>query len=331
MNDRSDAATALPTDEQWRKEMRVDIPVHADVICIDGEAGTSKALIVGPVQRRLTHIVVREHGLAYSERLVPTGLVGEASEDAIWLRCTGDELHGLDDFIDAHFVGLTYASPPVVGPSDEPQLPPLVISKRIPEGEIALGRWAVVEATDGSVGHVQSVVVDPANYRITHVVVRSHRFLSRQEVAVPVTQIARFFSDYIILRLRRGDVERLPHVPLHEAYLLPALGSVDHNLVPEGPHDGGGANSEVDVSHLEGAHLLADEVRARLRARGFTDEQVLDWAKAFLRSEHSGGDVEFLAWLRKQEHAPKPRRGPSEVPPADERHEPVLEKPADRS
>ena len=86
--------------------MKVVIPIHADVICLDGDAGTSKALIVEPVQRRLTHVVVREHRFADSERLVSIGLVDETSEGTIWLRCTRDELHGLDDFIDAHFIDL---------------------------------------------------------------------------------------------------------------------------------------------------------------------------------------------------------------------------------
>jgi hypothetical protein len=232
--------------------MRANIPIHANVMCIDGGAGTSKALIVDPLQRQLTHIVVREHGLAASERLVPIGLVSVTSEDVISLRCTRDELHKLDDFIDSHFVGLTYASPPLANPASEWQPYPLVISKRIPEGEVALGRWATVEAIDGSVGHVQSVIVDPANYRITHVVVRSHRFLSPQEVAMPVTQIARIFSNCILLHVSRGEVERLPHVPLHKAYLLPALGSADHDLAPEGPHHGGVDASEPDAPAWSG-------------------------------------------------------------------------------
>jgi sporulation protein YlmC with PRC-barrel domain len=210
--------------------MRIDIPVHGHVVCIDGDAGTSIALIVDPVQRRLTHVVVRERGVADSERLVPTDLVEGSSENAISLSCTKDQLHELDDFIEAHFVDLTYANPSLAGPLSEQQLSPLVISKRIPAGKVALGRWAVVETTDGSVGHVQSVVVDSANYRIMHVVVRTHRFLSRQEVAVPVTEVERVLGNYVLLRVSRGDVERLPHVALHEAYLLPPL--EDHDRRP---------------------------------------------------------------------------------------------------
>lgn len=310
--------------------MRILVPAHARVVCIDGDAGTSEELIVDPGQRRLTHVVVREHGLADSERLVAVGHVDETTEGAIWLRCTRHELHGMDDFIEAHFVDVAF--PPGPEPSYGLAEPPSVVfSERIPKGEIALRRSTVVEADDGPVGHLESVVVEAPDDRITHVLVRTRHFLTRQEVAVPARDVARWFSDRVFLRLSRRDVEGLPHVPLHEAHVLPALGSADRDLVAEGPRQAGVRRSEVDVSHLEGAHVLAEEVRPRLRAQRFTDEQILDWAKAFLASEHSGGDVEFLAWVKRKEQASKSRPRPSEQPDADNGHESILERPGDRS
>jgi len=286
--------------------MRTAIPIQAKVICTDGEAGTSKAVIVEPVRRRVTHVVVREHR-PHSERLVPIGLVEETSEDAIWLRCSRDELHGLDDFIEGLVVDTAYAIPPFVGPSYEWSFSnPLVVSDRIPKGELPLRRYSVVEATDGSVGHVESLVIDTADAHITHVVVRTHYFLSHQEVAVPVAQVERFISDYILLCVSRRDVERLPRAAVYEAALLPALNPTDQDLVPEGPEEAGVRDSGLDTSHLEGAHLLAEEIGARLRARGFSDEEILDWAKAFLLAEHSGGGVELLAWIRDHELTPSP-------------------------
>jgi hypothetical protein len=264
--------------------MQVDIPIHADVICLDGDAGTSKALIVDPVQRRLTHVVVRENRFAGSERLVSIDLVKETSEGAIWLRCTRDELHGLDDFIDAHFVDLTHATPPVSLSHDLPYPSPTIISERMPKGELALRRHSRVEASDGLVGQVESLVVDAADDRISHVVVRTHSFLSRQEVAVPVTNVERLCPDYVFVQLSRREVERLPHVPLHQTYVLSALRSGDAHFVPEGTTEAGAGNSEVDGLHLEGTDLLAEDVRARLSSRGFSDEQILDWARAFLSS-----------------------------------------------
>lgn len=280
--------------------MRVNIPIHAEVICRDGKGGTSVKLIVDPVHRRLTHIVVREHGLAESERIVPIDLVEQASKDVIWLHCTREELHGLEDFIDAQLVGLTYATPPVPGPSYESQPYPLSFSERIPEGETALGRLAVVEATDGSIGRVESLVVDMDDAQITYVVALTHHFPTRREVAVPVDEVERFASDFVLLRIDRRDVEGLPHVPFHKSSFLAAS---DQDLVPEEPEDAGVDDPGADASRMEGAYLLAEEVGPRLRARGFTDKQVLDWAKAFLRVEHSGGDAELLGWIRKQEQA----------------------------
>jgi hypothetical protein len=324
MKSSSEAVRAPQTDEQWRNEMRV--------ICTDGVAGTSKALIVDPLQRRLTHVVVRERGLVVSDRLVPKDLLNVTSEEGISLQCSRSELHEVEDFIEAHFVEPPYAMSPLIDSGYESsQLSPLVISKRVPKGEVALGRWAVVEATDGPVGHLDSLIVDPASYRITEVVVRTHHHLTRQEAAVPVGDIDRFFSNYIMLRVNRTDVEGLPHVPRHEAYLLPPLASTDQDLLPEDPQVEGVDDSQSDPPHLEGAHLLTEAVGARLRARGFTDDQILHWAKAFLRAEKSGGDAEFLAWIRQQEQASNVISRLSKTSEKRERHAPVFKESADRS
>lgn len=293
--------------------MRLDVPIHADVVCIDGGAGTTKALIIDPLQRRLTHIAVRGHGLADWERLVPIDLVERASEDTIWLRSTRDELRGLDNFIEAEYVDLGNSGAWLAYEWSNPWS--IIVSERVPEDERALHRRSRVEATDGSVGHVEGLIVDAPDQRITHVVAQTHDFLSRQEVAVPVANVERFFTDHVFLRLARRDVESLPHVPINEAYLLPALHSADEQLVPEGPTEAGAGNGDVDAAHVEGAHLLAEEAGIRLRARGFTDEQILDWAKAFLRTEHSGGNADFLTWIATKEQTGQHAEARSSWPP----------------
>jgi hypothetical protein len=286
--------------------VRATISIHAAVLCRDREAGRSKEVIVDPKRRRLTHIIVREDGLTDSERIVPFDLIRTSSEDAIRLRSTRDQLDCLENYLDAHFVEPTYETPLPVDGAEAPPPDPLVISKRIPEGEVSLGRWALVEGTDGPVGRVRSLLVDMEDAHITHVVVLTHHFLSRREVAVPVEEVEHFHSEYVPLRVSRRAIESLPHVPLHHASVVPDIGAAAEDLVPEDPADPRVAAAS-DASHVEGAHLLADEVRTRLRARGFTDEQILDWAKAFLRAKHAGGDVDFLDWIRRQEHISKVR------------------------
>lgn len=72
-------------------------------------------------------------------------------------------------------------------------------------------------------------------------------------------------------------------------------------LKPEDPSEAGVASGDLDVSHLEGAHLLADEAEHRLRALGFTDDQILSWAEAYIRAEGSGDVDELVAWIAEQE------------------------------
>jgi sporulation protein YlmC with PRC-barrel domain len=285
--------------------MELNIPIHAPVSASDGEAGRSRALIVDPKQRTLTHIVVREQGFAKSERLVPFHLVYESSGDAIWLRCTRDQIHGLDNFVDSRFADPTDAGVVSNGSLHKAEPYPFVISKRIPRGEVTLGRWALVEATDGPVGRLRSLVVRSDDGEITHLVVLTHHFLSRQEVAVPVGHVKNIFSDYILLRMNRRAMENLPHLTLDDPITL--LDLDDEDLVPEEPGDAGVKAVRADASHQEAAHLLMDEVGPRLRARGFSDEQILQWAKAFLGAEHSGGADEFLNWIHGQEQRFKVR------------------------
>jgi hypothetical protein len=61
-------------------------------------------------------------------------------------------------------------------------------------------------------------------------------------------------------------------------------------------------SGEPDVSHLEGAHLLAAEADRRLERSGLTRDQILDWAKLFERADPTGGLDEFVRWIDTQEH-----------------------------
>jgi hypothetical protein len=253
-------------------------------------------------------VIVRPDRLAFSARLVPVDLIAEASEQGIRLRCTRNELRRLECFVEASYM---QPAAPQVMPSELPlfSLWPdtyfrsiITTTERIPKGELAIRRFLVAKAIDGPVGHVESFVVDPANDRITHVVVRTDHVLSRQEVAVPASEMATIVDHAVLLRLDRRGVEELPHDPLHEISPLPGLNPADRDLVAEHPRAAGLADPDDDASHLEGAHLLADEAADRLLAAGLTEDQILSWAKAFLRARHAGDVDEFITWIHEREH-----------------------------
>lgn len=70
---------------------------------------------------------------------------------------------------------------------------------------------------------------------------------------------------------------------------------------PDAPEEEAVAAPEPDDAHREAAHLLANEARAELRAKGFDDEQIRRWAEAYVDHERSGDAQRFIAWVDSQQ------------------------------
>jgi len=75
------------------------------------------------------------------------------------------------------------------------------------------------------------------------------------------------------------------------------------DLTPERPRDAGVPETVPDaVTAIEGARILANEARDRLRADGFTDAQIDEWAEAFISEQGSGEADDLVAWIAAREH-----------------------------
>ena len=55
----------------------MDIPMNAEAYCADGLCGHSAYIIVNPISRQVTHLVVKERTAPHTERLVPVRWVME--------------------------------------------------------------------------------------------------------------------------------------------------------------------------------------------------------------------------------------------------------------
>jgi hypothetical protein len=74
------------------------------------------------------------------------------------------------------------------------------------------------------------------------------------------------------------------------------------DLIPERPRDAGTPEAVPDaVTAIEGARILANEARARLRADGFSDAQIDEWAEAFISEVGSGEVDDLVAWIGRRE------------------------------
>ncbi|MDX1658248.1 MAG: hypothetical protein R3343_05460 [Nitriliruptorales bacterium] len=75
----------------------------------------------------------------------------------------------------------------------------------------------------------------------------------------------------------------------------------EHDLEPADPAEEGVSEEDAEFSRTEGAHVLASQARESLEGEGFSEQQILDWAEAFV-AEEEGGDVEaFLSWVERQQ------------------------------
>jgi len=199
----------------------MDIPIDADVQCTDGVGGRSTYVVLNPVTRRVTHVVVRQDSFPQLERLVPVGMVAETSPDQIHLNCSQQELHGLVPFIETEFLPGEF--PYEAYEPDEYRLWPYVLPddelvpveyERVPPGELAVRRGSHVRATDGDVGRVDEFLVDRESEHITHLVLREGHLWRQKDVLIPVSEIGQIDEDRVYLTLSKEEVANLPTIPL---------------------------------------------------------------------------------------------------------------------
>ena len=205
--------------------------IGADASCTDGVCGEVSRVVVDPVARAVTHLVVEPKHREGLGRLVPLDLV-DATTGEVRIRCTLAEFEKLDHAEETQFLagstgvagygpgqalswpyyglgmgrGMGLGMGTVIGNASEP-----VISDTIPLGEVAVRRGEQVHATDGDIGKVQGLVIN-ADRHVTHVLLQEGHLWGRKEVAIPIGAVIGVDVDGIRLNLTKQDVQDLPSV-----------------------------------------------------------------------------------------------------------------------
>jgi sporulation protein YlmC with PRC-barrel domain len=200
----------------------MDIPMNAEVHCSDGRCGHSTYIIVNPISRKVTHLVVKEKQAPHTERLVPIKLVTETTRDQVRLGCTQDKLARMEPFAETEYIRERipdyerYEATYLVWPYQVPDVTQTlaVRHKRVPHGELAVQRGARVRASDGRIGRVDEFLVDPEDGHITHLVLREGHLWGQKDVTIPVSEIERIEENTVYLKLNKRDVGKLPAIPI---------------------------------------------------------------------------------------------------------------------
>jgi hypothetical protein len=207
----------------------MDIPIGVQVHCTDGLCGRSTYVLINPLHEEVTHLVVKQAEAPHTERMVPIEEVSETAPDVILLRCTRAELHKMEPFIRTEYIweempdpeyrpaGYAGMGPFVLWPYAVPDAAELVAveHRQIPLGELAIKRGAAVEATDGRVGRVDELLVNPDNERITHLVMRKGHLWGQKDISIPVSALDHLEGDAVYVKLSKQEIETLPAVAVH--------------------------------------------------------------------------------------------------------------------
>ena len=210
----------------------------ASVFTSDGqEAGKIDRVVINPVNKEVTHVVVHMGFLITTDKVVPISLIGMATEKRVNLRGDKAELEALPDFEERHYVPITaeeaqrdeesgaasplYWYPPVgfawwgtarVSGYYGYVAPPYVVKteKHIPEGEVALKEGAKVLSVNGDhVGHVEAVLTDVETDRATHLLI-SKGLLLKETKLIPTTWISTVLEDEVHLVVSSSLLSDLP-------------------------------------------------------------------------------------------------------------------------
>lgn len=203
----------------------MNIPLNADVHCTDGRCGRSTYLILNPTTEQLTHLVVREQWPSRTERLVPVDWLVITTRDVIVLSKTRQEFTTLDPFVQTDFVHREVsrlASDPAVTMFWPYATPDKIVLdqevRHIPPGEMALRRGASVQATDGRVGRIDELLVDPENGQITHLVLREGHLWGEKVVTIPIDQIEQIKEKVVYLNADKQSIEKMPAIPVKRSW-----------------------------------------------------------------------------------------------------------------
>jgi sporulation protein YlmC with PRC-barrel domain len=208
------------------------------VRCTDGAYGELADIVIDPLERRVTHLVIQPEHDDRGRRLVPIRLAkgGDDEQREIELECTLDEAQAFESVHEAaylrlgerpaedpdwdigimevlampYYAGQGYAG--LEGQYATLDSPVPMYYDRVPKGEVEVRRASAVISADGhSLGEVDGFVVG-ADEHITHFVLERGHLWGRKEVTIPIGAVARVESDVVHVALSKDEVGALDAV-----------------------------------------------------------------------------------------------------------------------
>jgi sporulation protein YlmC with PRC-barrel domain len=213
-----------------------EFTMGAEVTCQDGTCGVLRRLVVDPVAQALSHLVVEPKHGHDGGHLVTIGLVESATDTEVRLRCTKAQFEALDPAEETqlmpvdeghwdntqdalrslpHFrLGIGGIGQGGLGAGRAMGRGPLTIQHHnVPGEEVEIRRGEHVHATDGPIGHVRGLVIDPSTHHVSHVLLEEGHLWGEKQVAIPINDVTSVEGG-VQLNLTKDQVRDLPSVEI---------------------------------------------------------------------------------------------------------------------
>jgi len=215
--------------------------VGSDVACSDGPCGVLSRVVVDPIADAIAYLDVEPKHRRHGGRLVPISLVAGATANEIRLNCSEAEFEALEPAEENEFlpgvgggqsgydpgqaVSLPYFKliSPGLGPMGMAMAGPALSGRpkglgphemtlaKLPLSDVDVSRGEHVEATDGPIGQVKGLVIDPSDHHVTHILLDEGHLWGQKTVAIPIGAVERL-GDVIRLTLSQDEIRDLPAV-----------------------------------------------------------------------------------------------------------------------
>jgi sporulation protein YlmC with PRC-barrel domain len=190
-----------------------DFEIDAPVECSDGPCGNLARVIIDPVARRVTHLVVEPNHRVGLGRLVPVALA-EATSEGIRLGCTQAELDQFElservEMLPGTQASTVFGSPYLMGNETLP-----LVHDIVPDGTVELAPGTPVHATDGEIGKLEGVVADQQDETLKYLLLQEGHLWGRKRVAISMSSVSSVSATTgVWLSLTKDEVRDLPPVP----------------------------------------------------------------------------------------------------------------------
>ena len=210
----------------------MDLTLNSTIIGSDGCEFGLDDVVIDPLSRTVTHVVLT-HGHGHRQpRLVPVDDL-DVGPDRARVACDEGSFEGYPMIQEWDYV--RFGEFPVAQPGWATGIEQVYGMAyygadfangwyddhftlgwhRIPPGEVEIRRRSTVRAADGrEVGTVEGFVCDDTHH-VTHLVLEHGRFFGHRDITIPVGQVDRLENDEVHLAMSEDEIRKLPSVVVH--------------------------------------------------------------------------------------------------------------------